>query len=161
MHWLEDPLAVVPLMITNKVFFFPLVCTGICKFSVSYSSQIWPNLGHWPDSVLDKAEQQSWGFSGFPKAIATWTSPPGLPTSCRDSVKEYVVKCTANVSFHPQVFPPTVCIKKREKIMYWEEAERGGKRDQKSWVKKCFLDILSSDRNLPGDGILYFVRCDS
>lgn len=142
-------------------FFFFLVCTEICKFAVSYNSQVWPNLGHWPDWVLDKAEQQSWGFSGFPKAVATSTSPPGLPTSCRDSVKEYLVKCTANGSFHPPVFPPAVCIKKRERKSCTEKKQSREEKESKrvGW-KKCSLDILSSGRKLPGDGILYLVRCD-
>lgn len=41
---------------------------------------------------IDKPEQQSVGCNGFPKAVATLMSSPGLPT-CGVRVSEHLLKC--------------------------------------------------------------------
>lgn len=66
-------------------------------------------------------------------------SPPGLPTSCRDSVKEYLVKCMANGSFHPPVFPPAVCIKKRERKSCTEKKQSREEKRAKELAEKNAL----------------------
>lgn len=99
MFWPKGPLAVVFLIIINE-FFSPGLYRGLLSLvCISYNSQVSARLSF----HTDKAEQQNLDCSGFPKAVVTLMSPLGLPTSCGNSMKEYLITYVAQSGGVPQM----------------------------------------------------------